>query len=225
MIPASLNDELTDFSAKVQHYESKVDDLNRTVDELQDQLDTEREIAIEAEAEARHIRAQQTEVEQKVADRLAEELAARGFLAPPLPPPWGFPGVPPYPYPLPSSVLLPPPPPGDGPAYMRYMASMAPRYARLRQLLSGLTPDAVVASRDIAMRCVAELEAINAALESEIRARDGALHGMEDRERKAREQDRKTAELQVKLRVWLCLPVCDRGWVGERVCVLTWAHT
>ena len=35
MIPASLNDELTDFSAKVQHYESKVDDLNRTVDELQ----------------------------------------------------------------------------------------------------------------------------------------------------------------------------------------------
>ena len=85
------------------------------------------------------------------------------------------------------------------------------RYAHLRQVLAGITPGAVAVSRDMALRCVADLEAINAALESalesEIRANDGARHSVEERERKAQEQDRKTAELQVygraHLRWWM----------------------
>ena len=67
------------------------------------------------------------------------------------------------------------------------MASLAPRYAHLRELLARLTPEAVAASRDVAMRCVAELESINTSLEAELRAKERDLRGLEERDRKAGE--------------------------------------
>lgn len=34
MIPANMNDELADIDAKMEHYQDRVADLNKTVDEL-----------------------------------------------------------------------------------------------------------------------------------------------------------------------------------------------
>jgi len=186
MIPANLNDELGDWNAKVDHYEKKVSDLNQNVDDLRDQLDAEKELTLQAEETARRHMQYQAEVDTRVADRLSEELAKRGFPLPPVPPPpmfqyGGYPGYPVYP-PVPGAPQVPP---IDLEAlaarpYLQYMNDLAPRYARLRELLSGLSPEHLLSQRDTAMRYVAELETINASLQTELTKQEASIARLEN---------------------------------------------
>lgn len=106
---------------------------------------------------SREGRRYQAEVDARVEDRFAEEFSHRPLPHPPFPhaapPPHGYPGFPMY-APIPGGGFDIDPAAVGGRPSLRYMHELAPRYARLQQLLAGLTPEQVVSQRDQAMRYV-----------------------------------------------------------------------
>lgn len=187
MIPTNLNEELSDFQAKVKHYQDQVEDLNGVVDGLRDDLDVEKAAAIKAEAEMLAA----GETQRAIDERVAAQLRLRhlqGYPAGyPYPPP-PIPGRPLPPPPLPSvdPRILPSVYPYDASLQYPHIPPLHPvldninayniHNIELQKMLQELKLNGQAAEqRDVVLQQLKESELLNSRLKCDLAAREGEI--------------------------------------------------